>query len=85
MHLAVERNQPGRIVPPELHGRTQEPIEHLQRDLALLAAGNLDLPGLVQMLKQIRFGGPTVIEFEGDVENPVPALKACVQAITPLR
>jgi sugar phosphate isomerase/epimerase len=50
----------------------------------VIGTGNLDLPGLVKMLKQINFAGPLVIEYEGDVENPVPALKDCVQAMQKL-
>jgi sugar phosphate isomerase/epimerase len=44
-------------------------------------AGNLDLPKLMKLLDQLNFAGPLVIEYEGDVENPVPALKQCVAAL----
>lgn len=47
----------------------------------VIGTGNLDLPKLMQTLKQINFVGPMVIEYEGDVENPVPALKQCVAAL----
>jgi len=47
----------------------------------VIGTGNLDLPRLMQMLKQINFTGPLVIEYEGDVENPVPVLKQCVNAM----
>lgn len=47
----------------------------------VIGTGNLDLPKLVQVLKQINFSRPQVIEYEGDVENPVPALQACVQQL----
>lgn len=50
----------------------------------VIGTGNLDLPRLVQTLKQINFTGPLVIEYEGDVENPVPALKQCVEAMRKL-
>ncbi len=40
--------------------------------------GNLDLDELGKALEEIRFDGPAIIEYEGDVENPVPALKECV-------
>lgn len=50
----------------------------------VIGTGNLDLPALVKSLGQIEFAGPMVIEYEGDIENPVPALKSCVEAIRPL-
>ncbi len=50
----------------------------------IIGAGNLDLPKFMQMLKQINFTGPLVIEYEGDVDNPVPALKQCVEALRKL-
>ena len=43
--------------------------------------GNLDLPKLMATLKKINFTGPLVIEYEEDEENPVAALKQCVEAI----
>jgi sugar phosphate isomerase/epimerase len=50
----------------------------------IIGTGNLDLPKLVQTLKQSNFSGPLVIEYEGDVENPVPALKKCVAELKKL-
>ena len=50
----------------------------------IIGTGNLDLTKLMQTLKQINFTGPLVIEYEGDVENPVPALKQCVDALKKL-
>jgi sugar phosphate isomerase/epimerase len=50
----------------------------------IIGSGNLDLPKLVAGLKQIKFSGPLVIEYEGDVENPVPALVQCVQKLKAL-
>lgn len=50
----------------------------------VIGTGNLDLPKLMQTLKQMNFSGPRVIEYEGDVQNPVPALTKCVEAIKPL-
>jgi inosose dehydratase len=44
----------------------------------IIGTGNLDLPKFMNVLKQSNFPGPLVIEYEGDVENPVPALKECV-------
>jgi sugar phosphate isomerase/epimerase len=50
----------------------------------IIGTGNLDLPKLVATLRQINFDGPTVIEYEGDEKNPVPALKDCVQVLRAL-
>ncbi len=50
----------------------------------IIGTGNLDLPKLMQTLKQINFSGPLVIEYEGDVENPVPALQQCVEVLRKL-
>lgn len=48
----------------------------------IVGEGNLDLPKFMAALKSINFNGPLVIEYEGDVENPVPALKRCVAALS---
>jgi len=50
----------------------------------VIGTGNLDLPRFMQTLKKVNFNGPLVIEYEGDVENPVPALKECVAALKKL-
>ena len=50
----------------------------------IIGTGNLDLPKFMTVLKQANFTGPVVIEYEGDVENPVPALKECVAALKKL-
>jgi inosose dehydratase len=47
----------------------------------IIGTGNLDLPKFMGALKKINLTGPLVIEYEGDVENPVPALKECVAAL----
>jgi len=41
--------------------------------------GNIDVPAIKAALDEIGFDGPPVIEYEGDVDNPVPALTKCVQ------
>jgi sugar phosphate isomerase/epimerase len=50
----------------------------------IISTGNLDLPVLVKTLKQINFDGPLVIEYEGDENNPVPALSECVAKLRAL-
>jgi len=47
----------------------------------VVGTGNLDLPGFVSALEETGFDGMAVIEYEADVENPVPALKKCVDSM----
>jgi sugar phosphate isomerase/epimerase len=43
--------------------------------------GCLNLPALVAALRKINFSGFAVIEYEGEPENPLPAVKECVEAV----
>lgn len=47
----------------------------------VVGEGNLDLPGLVAKLREVRFDGYLTIEYEGDENNPVPALQECVKRV----
>jgi sugar phosphate isomerase/epimerase len=47
----------------------------------VVGEGNLDLPELVKALDETGFDGMAVIEYEADVENPVPALTRCVESM----
>jgi sugar phosphate isomerase/epimerase len=47
----------------------------------VVGTGNLDMPGFVAKLEEVNFDGFAVIEYEGDVENPVPALTECVRTM----
>ncbi len=47
----------------------------------VVGTGNLNLKALAAALEGVSFSGYSVIEYEGDVENPVPALKSCVSGI----
>lgn len=47
----------------------------------VVGTGNLDLPQLLKDLEVASFDGYAVLEYEGDVENPVPALQECVKAV----
>ncbi len=47
----------------------------------VVGQGNLNLPAFIEALDAHNFDGMAVIEFEGDVQNPVPALKNCVTAM----
>jgi inosose dehydratase len=50
----------------------------------IIGTGILDLPKFMGVLKSANFAGPMVIEYEGDVENPVPALSECVKKLEAL-
>lgn len=47
----------------------------------VVGTGNLDLRALVDALEEHGFDGMAVIEYEADPENPVPALKKCVETM----
>ena len=47
----------------------------------IVGQGSLDLKAFVAALEAGGFDGMAVIEYEADPENPVPALKACVDAM----
>lgn len=47
----------------------------------VVGTGNLDLAALDRALADVGFQGVGVLEYEGDDENPVPALKDCVSKI----
>jgi sugar phosphate isomerase/epimerase len=47
----------------------------------VVGTGNLDLAALAEALKKINFDGYYVLEYEGDVNDPMPALKQCVAKI----
>ena len=46
-----------------------------------VGTGNLDLKGLLAYLEESGFAGPLILEYEGDVDNPVPAVKKCVEGV----
>lgn len=47
----------------------------------VVGQGNLDLKKLMKILKDMRFAGASILEYEGDVDNPAPAIKRCVTAV----
>lgn len=47
----------------------------------VVGEGNLDLPGLLKALDNVGFEGPAILEYEGDVDDPVPAVSNCVKAM----
>ena len=48
----------------------------------VVGTGNLNLPKLLEILKARGFKGEMILEYEGDVQNPIPALQKCVEAIS---
>jgi sugar phosphate isomerase/epimerase len=47
----------------------------------IVGEGNLDLPGLLAALGEISFDGMCVLEYEADPEDPVPALRRCIESM----
>ena len=58
-----------------VYTREREPID------VVIGTGILDLPALITALGEVGFSGIPIIEYEGDVNNPVPALAECVRVI----
>ncbi|MBI1336152.1 MAG: TIM barrel protein [Phycisphaera sp.] len=56
-------------------GRDRKPTD------VVVGEGNINLTELRDALKKVSFAGPLILEYEGDVENPVPALTKCVEAM----
>jgi len=61
---------------------------HFERDGqwqdVVVGEGNLKLPEFVAALEAGGFDGMAVIEYEGDLENPLPSLKRCVERMRTL-
>lgn len=51
------------------------------RSDVVVGTGNLALKKFMAALKKVKFHGSLIIEYEGDVNNPVPALRKCVRAV----
>ena len=58
-----------------IYERVRKPVDVVCGD------GLLDLQGLLAKLKEIDFNGYAVLEYEADVDNPVPALKKCADKV----
>jgi len=52
-----------------------------QHEDVVVGTGNLDLGKLFATMAKVGFDGAVVLEYEGDVEDPVPALRKCVKAV----
>ena len=44
----------------------------------VIGTGGLDLDKLATALRAAKFNGYCVLEYEGDIDNPLPALAKCV-------
>ena len=47
----------------------------------VVGTGNLDLDALTRFLVETDYDGFLTVEYEGDVDNPIPATRKCVEAI----
>lgn len=47
----------------------------------VVGTGNLDLPALLAAMEKVGFDGEAISEYEGDVDNPMPSIRKCVEAI----
>jgi len=47
----------------------------------IVGTGNLSLIELDRALSGVGFAGEAILEYEGDVDNPIPALRECVSAV----
>jgi sugar phosphate isomerase/epimerase len=47
----------------------------------IVGEGNLDLPAFAEALRQDGFDGVAVLEYEGDFQDPEPALRRCVDSM----
>ncbi|NCO33377.1 MAG: hypothetical protein GW893_05835, partial [Armatimonadetes bacterium] len=47
----------------------------------VVGTGNLNLEALFEAMNKVDFSGYAVLEYEGDVENPVPAVSKCVASV----
>jgi len=52
-----------------------------QPEDVVVGTGNLKLIDLDRALVDVGFSGEAILEYEGDVDNPVPALRECVKAV----
>ena len=50
----------------------------------VVGTGNLDLPKQLETMSAVNFDGAVVLEYEGDVEDPAPAITRCVEAVRAL-
>ena len=69
----------GRLVGVHVKDFTYSPAR--QPSDVIIGTGSLDLPKFTAVLNGMSFAGPLVIEYEGDENDPVPALAECVKRL----
>ena len=47
----------------------------------VVGTGNLDVPALFSALADMNFAGPVILEYEGDPDDPMPALRKCMDTL----
>ncbi len=47
----------------------------------IVGTGNLDLKDLIDLLEENDYQGISILEYEGNVDNPVPSLAECVEVM----
>lgn len=47
----------------------------------VVGEGNIDLAALIKKAEEVNFTGLSILEYEGDPDNPVPTLLKCVEKI----
>ena len=47
----------------------------------IVGTGNLDMPGLFTTLQKNHFAGYVTLEYEGNADNPIPSVQACVEEL----
>jgi len=55
--------------------------EAAQPEDIIVGEGNLDLNVFMSKLKEIDYNGNLILEYEGNIDNPIPALKECIDNI----
>lgn len=79
VHLVLQANDLLVVTPGDIHADSFAPP--LQCIAIQFRLPHPSLTGLAAELKECGFSGCAVIEYEGDENNPVPALTSCVEAV----
>jgi sugar phosphate isomerase/epimerase len=77
--IAMAREFADRLYGVHLKDFVYDPSRHPED--VIIGEGNLNLKDFLATLQDIGFDGTFVLEYEGDVDDPVPALKQCVDAV----
>lgn len=58
-----------------VYERVRKPVD------VIIGDGLLDLSAFLSVLKKLDYSRPVSFEYEGDVDNPVPAVRKCAEAV----